>query len=80
MATARKTGSAKFISFVNSRIGKQLSTVGISNGSKTHLRTVQSLCKIVRTKASKKVVASRIGKSYSYIFRAPITAVDFNRG
>lgn len=78
MATVKKTSGEKFVTFVNSRIGKQLSTIGISKGIRANLRVVQSLCKAARTKASKKVEYSLVGKgrTLGYTFKAPITSND----
>ncbi len=75
MATERKTGREKFITYVNSRIGQKLSTTGISRGTKTHLRSVQRFCKAIR--GLRKVTCIRNGqREMVYTFKSPITSSD----
>lgn len=77
----KKTGTEKFISFVNGNLGKSLLTTGISSRTRVHIRTVQMYCKSLRERQPKKVSwaaspAKGRTRSISYTFKRPISISD----
>ena len=70
-------GIEKFVSVVNSNLGKPLTTASIAEKGHIHRRRVQMFCKAVR--GSKKVKAAKLaGRSLVYTFKKNITVKDIS--
>lgn len=75
------TGRAKFISFVNRNIGKNLTTANIANKTKLGLRRVQAMCKSVRETSPNKVTYGYVikkngNRAIGYTFRKSIEFIE----